>query len=151
MPFSTTSIIYLFCLPLPTYRSTLSEQLFSFRNRNIRDIAARKVYPQSMLPLIVVGSYPTFSPFPIIATATTGSYFLRHFLSPILHQGPFVKWCEALRCPDFPLLLKVAIERHYVTKLTKKYLPISRHHIAVLTLFQSIQSHESLSNRSLIN
>ena len=67
--------------PLPTYKSTLSEQLFSFRNRNIRDIAAHKVYPILLLPIKSVGSYPTFSPFPTYNKVQIGSYFLRHFLS----------------------------------------------------------------------
>ena len=76
------SIIYLFCLPFSTYNDIERATLFPWGNRNIRGISAHKVYPLLILLLKVVGSYPTFSPFPQCKQG--GSYFLRHFLSPTL-------------------------------------------------------------------
>jgi len=32
----------------------------------------------------------------------SGGYFLQHFLYSGKTGSPFVKWCGALHCPDFP-------------------------------------------------
>lgn len=85
----------------------LSEQLISLfaprktlnGNRDVHGISTHKVCPSSRLPGNTVRSYRTFSPLP--RHECRGGYFLRHSLFPITRDPP-VRWCGALRCPDFP-------------------------------------------------
>ncbi len=59
-------------------------------------LSTHKVYPGRMLPPGPVRSYRTFSPLPF------GCYFLWHLLCPEKTEQPPVRWCGALRGPDFP-------------------------------------------------
>ncbi len=65
-------------------------------------LASRGVYPASRVTLGAVGSYPTFSPLPVLPRAVC---FLWHFPSarPWSRASPAFTGRAALRCPDFPL------------------------------------------------
>ena len=82
------------CRTQAAYPPSLNEP---FSGDGICGISACKVYPQLMLPLKAVGSYPTFSPLP------EGSYFLWHYLLVVANQ-PAIHRYIALCCPDFPPL-----------------------------------------------
>lgn len=62
-------------IPLSANPRTSDEQSSIIR---LFGISARKVYPNSLLPKYFVGSYPTFSPLPLLQ----GGYFLWHYLYP---------------------------------------------------------------------
>lgn len=69
--------------------------------QNIHGITTHKVYPHNLLLSHVVSPYLTFSPLPL--HKWRGGNFLWHCLYPVpKDETPFVKWCGALRCPDFP-------------------------------------------------
>src|SRR5690606_15534835 len=85
--------------PLSVNPRTLGEQPSVVR---LFDISARKVYPSVLLPSQSVVSYSTFSPLPPVLR--------RRLFSVALSVSrwcgtPPVRWCAALRCPDFPPLL----------------------------------------------
>ena len=59
------------------------------QNGTICGISVCKVYPPMMLPSEAVGSYPTFSSFPCRMLLPQGSYFLWHYLSPLLTEAGY--------------------------------------------------------------
>ena len=83
----------------------------------------RSCNPQCVLPANItaaaVGSYPTFSPLPKCLPSTPKPHDLstqaprRLFSVTLLHpyEHRAVNSCGALRCSDFPLPLRAAIER----------------------------------------
>lgn len=65
----------------------------------VHDISTRKVYPPRLLPASAVRSYRTFSPL----SRVLGTVIFCDTLWPPTFVGvPPVRWCGALRCPDFP-------------------------------------------------
>lgn len=75
--------------------------------RNIFGISTRKVYPQNILLYFGVCSYHTFSP---LSRPKTRRYIFCGTVLSFLclswtnkDEDPPVRWCDALRCPDFPL------------------------------------------------
>lgn len=101
--------------PLSTNPRTSNEQ---FLNVRLFGISARKVYPCLLLPIVSVGSYPTFSPLPLSRRLFSVALSMFHFT-----ETPSVRWCAALSCPDFPPLRTKAITQFVITtNLMKKKL-----------------------------
>lgn len=68
-------------------------------NRGIHGISTHKVYPPGTLLRRGVRSYRTFSPLP--PPERWRLFSVTRSVSP-LRESPSVRWCGALRCPDFP-------------------------------------------------
>lgn len=67
----------------------------------VHDISTRKVYPPSRLLGNAVRSYRTFSP---LSRVLGTVIFCDTLCAPAFAGAPPVRWCGALRCPDFPPL-----------------------------------------------
>jgi hypothetical protein len=77
-------------------------------NEPIRGITAPKVYPCHASLLNIVGSYPTFSPSPLVVARPTtavifcGTICMRLLILVINNNIPAIHRWDALCCPDFP-------------------------------------------------
>src|SRR5690606_9225417 len=69
--------------------------------RNIFGISTRKVYPHCTLLHSSVRSYHTFSP--LSHHHVTRRFVFCGTILSFPEECPPVRWCDALRCPDFPL------------------------------------------------
>jgi|GEM_PF-1754740 len=65
----------------------------------VHDISTHKVYPPHLLPSGAVRSYRTFSPLPRLLRTVI---FCDTLCTSAFAEAPPVRWCGALRCPDFP-------------------------------------------------
>lgn len=86
--------------------------------QDIHGISTHKVYPSAQLPDGIVRSYHTFSP--LLRLAERYSFCDPVCTSSLPEEIPPVRWCGALRCPDFPPHQGGAIERLAYRKNTKK-------------------------------
>ncbi len=95
-----------------------------YRDRNIRGISTHKVYPLRLLLAKSVRSYRTFSPLPIRAVIFCDTCCIT---KNEFSATPSVRWCGALRCPDFPHLPNRSRDRavriNYPTKVKTLLVP----------------------------
>lgn len=86
---------------LPTHHDLRATSLcrLNRHSRGLLGISTHKVYPFSVLLRNTVRSYRPFSPLPrrIEAVIFCGTRCLL-----CCHNSPSVRWCDALRCSDFP-------------------------------------------------
>ena len=88
------------CLPLPADPKIKLRATIRSRHRDIHGISTHKVYPYLTLRPGIVRSYHTFSPLSRHEAGTV--IFCDTCCIPNLIGTPPVRWCGALRCPDFP-------------------------------------------------